>query len=114
MTTDLSSISATALRRAADIKETIEMLGRELASLVGGSTPVTAKPVKRHTMSAAGRAKIAAAQRARWAKTKTSTPSTKSIPIKKRRPMSPAVKAKLSALAKARWSKIKGGSKKSP
>jgi hypothetical protein len=113
MTTDLSSISAAALRRAADIKETIETLGRELASLVGGSTPAAAKPVKRHTMSAAGRAKIAAAQRARWAKTKKPTLSAKAIPVKKRRPMSPAVKAKLSALAKARWSKIKAGGKKS-
>jgi hypothetical protein len=113
MTIDLSSLSATALRRAAAIKETIETLGRELAFLVGASTPSAAKPVKRRKMSAAARAKIGAAQKARWAKTKKPAPSAKTIPIKKKRTMSPAAKAKLSVLAKARWAKIKSGGKKS-
>lgn len=113
MSIDLSSISAMALRRAADIKETIEKLGHELASIVGSSAPAAAKPGKRRKMSAAARAKIGAAQKARWAKTKKSSPSTKTIPAKKKRSMSLGAKAKLSALAKARWAKIKAGGKKS-
>ena len=58
-------------------------------------------------MSAAGRAKIAAAQKARWAKVKNAAakPVVKA-PAKKRK-MSAAAKAKLSAAAKARWAKVK-------
>jgi hypothetical protein len=110
MSIDLSSPSATALRRAADIKETIEKLGKELNSLIGGSAPALPK---RRKMSAAARAKISAAAKARWAKTKKPTPGAKAIPAKKKRAMSPAAKAKLSTLAKARWAKIKGAGKKS-
>ena len=67
-------------------------------------------------MSAAARAKIAAAQKARWAKVK----GAKSLPTKltvktpvKRGKMSAAVKARLSAMAKARWAKAKAAGKKS-
>lgn len=58
------------------------------------------------TMSAAARAKIAAAQRARWAKQKgKATPINVSAKkaASKRKPMSPAVRKKLSVVMKARW-----------
>lgn len=57
------------------------------------------------TMSAAARAKIAAAQRARWAKQKKATPINVSAKkaASKRKPMSPAMRKKLSAMMKARW-----------
>ena len=57
---------------------------------------------KRRTMSASARARISAAQKARWAKQR----SAKSSSAKKssgRRPMSAAARKKLSALMKARW-----------
>jgi hypothetical protein len=57
-------------------------------------------------MSAAARAKIAAAQRARWAKQKSKAAAATVAPKKtasKRKPMSPAVKKRLSAMMKARW-----------
>jgi hypothetical protein len=58
-------------------------------------------------MSAAARAKIAAAQRARWAKHKALVTSEKATAAKKkpagRKPMSPAMRKKLSALMKAQW-----------
>jgi hypothetical protein len=110
MSIDLSSPSARALRRAADIKETIEKLGKELNSLIGGSAPPLPK---RRKMSAAARAKISAAAKARWAKVKATKPAAKAVkPVKKKFKMSAAAKAKLSALAKARWAKVKNAGRK--
>ena len=66
------NISATQLRRAADIQDKIESLQSELNKLFGNGSAVakdSTKPErKRRKMSAAARAKIGAAQRARWAK----------------------------------------------
>ncbi len=67
------NLSATQLRRAASLQEKIEAMQAELASLLGGSAP-SAKPArKKHRMSAAGRKRIAEAQKARWAKQKAAT-----------------------------------------
>jgi hypothetical protein len=61
-------------------------------------------------MSAAGRAKIAAAAKARWAKVKGQKTAAK--PVKKaRRKMSAVARAKISAAAKARWAKYRAGKK---
>lgn len=66
------NISASQLRRAADIQDEIESLQGELNKLLGNGSESSAdkKPArrKRRKMSAAARAKIAAAARARWAK----------------------------------------------
>lgn len=66
------NLSAQQLRRAATIKERIQSLENELGRIFGSSTkPVAAAvPKKRRKMSAAGRAKISAAAKARWAKVK--------------------------------------------
>ena len=69
----INDLSPQQLRKAAELKERIANLEHELAKLLG-SVPGPAgnsksKPVrKKHKMSAAGRARIAAAQKARWAK----------------------------------------------
>ena len=63
----ISSLSAQQLRRAAAIKEQIDALENELGKILGGSGTVAASNGKR-TMSAGARARIAAAQKARWAK----------------------------------------------
>ena len=63
----LSQISAQQLRRAANIKDRIEALDRELAGLLGTQEAPKFER-KRRKMSAAARAKIGAAQKARWAK----------------------------------------------
>jgi len=69
-------------------------------------------------MSAAGKARIVAAQKARWAKIKAAKPEAKAVtaikvaqPAKKKFTMSAAAKAKISAAAKARWAKIKAAKK---
>jgi endonuclease V-like protein UPF0215 family len=105
------SLTITQLRRAADLKEKIEMLNKELVSILDVPALMSAKP-KKHKMSAAGRASISAAAKARWAMIKGAKPVAKA-PVKKRT-MSAAAKAKISLAAKARWAKIKSAGKKSP
>ena len=81
------NLTASQLRRAASLQEKIEEMQQELALLLGGSAPAKRrgrkpaaaagvegaeeKPAKRKSgISAAGRKRIAAAQKARWAKAK--------------------------------------------
>jgi hypothetical protein len=66
------------LKRAIAISEQIEQLNTELSALLGGSSeiaievkaPAVVRGRKKGKMSAAGRARITAAQKARWAKVK--------------------------------------------
>ena len=62
-------------------------------------------------MSAAGRARIVAAQKARWAKVKGKKSPPKTVKKAKRK-MSAAARAKISAVAKKRWAKAKAEGKK--
>ena len=99
------------------LKEELGRIETAIAALVGlGSHPATRrgrppKTPKKRTMSASARAKISAAQKARWAKQKGKPASkqAKAAPKKTtvRRPMSAAAKKKLSALMKARWAERK-------
>jgi hypothetical protein len=88
------------------LNRAIEALGGEVGNAIIRLTKV-GKPGKRasgkRTMSAEARAKIAAAQKARWAKVKA-TP-------RKRGPftMSAEAKAKISKAMKARWAAKKIG-----
>ena len=66
-----------------------------------------AAPKKNRTMSASVKRKIAAAQKARWAKVQGLKPAAKA----KKKRMSPAAKAKLSAKLKAYWAAKKAGKK---
>src|SRR5438876_12328112 len=64
-------------------------------------------------ISAAGRARIAAAARARWAKVKG---QQKVVPIAQagktgKRTMSAAARRKIAAAQRARWAKVKAGKK---
>jgi hypothetical protein len=62
-----------------------------------------AKPKRRRTMSAKARAKIAAAQRARWAKVKENPKGPK--PAK--RTMSASARRKIAAAQRARWANVR-------
>jgi hypothetical protein len=106
----MTHLSASQLHRAAGIKHKIESLQKKLTSLLVG-TAGAAAPRKRRKMSAAGRRKIAAAARARWAKIRGRKSAAK--PVKKaRRKMSAAARAKIAASARARWRKAKAAGKK--
>jgi len=99
------------LRKAANLQEKIQELQKKLNQILGTtveSAPEAPMKKGRRKMSAAGKAAIRAAQKARWAKIKSKT----ARPIKKaRKKMSAAAKARLSALAKARWAKAKKAGK---
>lgn len=102
------NLTPTQLRQAADLKEKIAALEKQLAQLQGtkAASVTAAKPAakKKGGMSAAGKARIAAAQKLRWAKIN----AAKAKPVKKaRRKMSAEAKAKIAAAAKARWAKVR-------
>lgn len=59
-------------------------------------------------LSAAARARIAAAQKARWAKFRQ---DAKVVPIRAKRTMSAAARRKIAAAQRARWAKVKAGKK---
>ena len=103
----IANLTPSQLRQAADLIEKIAVLEKQLAQLQGTKVaPVAAKPAKRGGMSAAGKARISAAAKLRWAKIKAAKAKTapKAVkPAKKKFVMSAAAKAKLSALMKARW-----------
>ena len=65
----------------------------------------------RRKMSAAGRARIAAAQRARWAKVKRGTGPARLVSMPKKRSMSAAARKKIAAAQRARWAKVKANQK---
>ena len=115
----INQLTAAQLRQAANLKDQIASLQKQLdqlgASSGGGVVSAPAKSVKpaRRKISAAGIARIRAAQKARWAKVKgakvekASTPK----PVRRKRTMSAAAKAKISAAATARWAKVKAAKK---
>jgi len=59
-------------------------------------------------LSASARARIAAAQRARWAKLRE---KAKVVPIRRKRTLSAAARRKIAAAQRARWAKVKAGRK---
>jgi len=102
-------LSSQDLRRIAKLKEKIDSLQRKLSRIVDGAGVATGAK-RKSGMSAAGRARIAAAQRARWAKVRTAKKSPKTTG-KGRRTLSSAAKAKIAAAARARWAKAKASGK---
>jgi len=96
--TNLTSILNQLEQERNRLRSQIESLDDAVSALNGTKNSGTDKS----TISAAGRARIAAAQRARWTKTK----GQKVIPIPSRkRTMSPAARRRIAAAQKARWAK---------
>jgi hypothetical protein len=79
--TNIINATPTQLRKAADIQEKIQSLQDELNQILGGEVPTPASametPRKKWKVSAAGRARMRAAQKARWAAIKGTTTSLK-------------------------------------
>ena len=88
------NITPTQLRKAADIQEQIQTLQHALNSILGGgevSTPAETKTTeapKKRKFSAATRAKMRAAQQARWADKEETTPGEPEAKQKQKRKMS--------------------------
>ena len=126
----MSNTSINQLKRAVQLAEQIDKLEGELNQIIanaGGkvptnaaATPKAAKAPKAPTparkkggMSAEGRARIVAAQKARWAKIKAAKGSAAPAKVaaaskgKGRRAISPEARARMVAGVKARWARIK-------
>src|SRR5215470_5021594 len=99
-------ISVKDLQEAISIRQQIDNLQRRLSSLLRGApqrptTSPTATAAPGRFFSPATRAKLAAAARARWARTRgTAAPAA---PAKKKGQLTAAGRRKLSQLMKARW-----------
>jgi hypothetical protein len=110
----LTDLSSAMLRRAVQLKEQIETLESELNKVIGEERPRAMAMARRHPgISAAGRARIIAAQKKRWAlhraqakaaRTNSSARTSMKAP---KGGIPPALRAKLAAQAKARWAKVK-------
>jgi hypothetical protein len=69
-------------------------------------------PGSRGRLSAAARARIAVAQRARWAKVRENKRvQAKVVPIRGKRTLSAATRRKIAAAQRARWARVKAGKK---
>ena len=87
----------------------LSRLNAALQAFVGVYSGSTIPRTKRRKMSAAGRERIAAAQRKRWAKRASS--NDKVVASQPKRTMSAAARKKIAAFQRARWAKLKAGKK---
>jgi hypothetical protein len=73
---NITELTPGQLRKAAKLKEQMARLQKELNRLLGTSAPAVVaarKQARKRKMSAAGRARISAAAKARWARIKAAT-----------------------------------------
>lgn len=107
---EILHLPAAKLKRVVALKAEIEKLEHQLENVIVATTPsFVGKVIKaRRKMSAAAKAKIAAAARARWAKVRSAVKA----PKKGKRTMSAAARRKIAAAAKARWAKVKAAGKR--
>jgi hypothetical protein len=99
------------------IRNIVEVLDREISNLtqarnvlagLSGSVKLTANGPGKRIVSAASRRKMAAAQKARWAKVRSGKqPSAKPHSTKRPRVMSISARRKIAAAQKARWAKFR-------
>jgi len=96
------------------LKEEQVRLTRQLhaigAALTAFGATYTNSGRTKKPLSAAGRARIAAAQRARWAKIRANG-AQKKVTTMPKKTMSAAARRKIAAAQKARWAKVKANKK---
>jgi hypothetical protein len=95
----LEKFAKNALKQAAALKETMKFFGGSVSS------GLSIAKKKRRKMSAAGRANIVKATKARWAKVREAKAA------KPRRKMSAAGKRAIAKAQKARWAKVRAAAK---
>ena len=111
--TNIYDLTPNHLKRAAAIKEQIERLNKELRSIFGAPSS-RAAPKKNQTMSASTEKKIAATQKARWAKLRLAKPAVRSAKptgVVAKKPTNASANARRSAKLKAYWAAKKTGKK---
>jgi hypothetical protein len=91
--------------------KTVEQLDAALAALNGLASGK--RTGTRTRLSLAARARIAAAQRARWAKVRRNGGQTRNVvTMPKKKTMSAAGRRKIAGAQRARWTKVKAAQKK--
>jgi hypothetical protein len=123
----ISTPSIDRLKKAVEVAEQIEKLQSDLAAILGNHTAVSAAPAAkaakvakvaaikpagkgRRTMSPEARERIAAAQRARWAKSRGGAVVKPVVAAKAKsgkRTLSPEAREKIAAAARRRWAAFK-------
>jgi hypothetical protein len=93
-----------------ELRQERDKLDKAITTLTSLDGTRSHKPLRR-AMSAATRRRIAAAQRARWAKERGAEQSAPAVGGPKRH-ISPAGIARIRAAAKARWAKARAAKKK--
>ena len=97
------------------LKKEHDRLSREIKAIGAALSAFGAAygrgPVSRGNISAAGRARIAAAQKARWAKVKGKDKKSNVVILPGKRTMSAADRKKIAAARCARWAKVKAAKK---
>lgn len=93
-----------------------DKLREAIAALDGSSTSKKGGNGVRRILSPSARRRIAAAQKARWARIRASKPASGKNSTRSRanfvRVISPAARRKIAAAQRARWAKIKGEQQK--
>lgn len=112
MPNSLFDLPIATIEKALALRKQIEALQATVNKILGGGAAPSAAPAgkdgRKGKRSAATRAKMAAAQKARWAKNgASSTPASAEPAAKKKRTMSPEARAKIAAAQRARWAKQK-------
>lgn len=99
------------------LKKEHDRLSKEIkaigAALIAFGGAYAKGATRRGAMSAAGRAKIAAAQRARWAKVKAERRNPNIVTSPKKRSMSASSRKRIAAAQRTRWAKVKAAKRKS-
>jgi hypothetical protein len=108
---DIHDLTANQFNRAAAIKEQLASLNQQLRNILGEPTNSGPVPKTNRTMSASAKRKIAAGQRARWAKLRRAKAERRSSNSAAKRAMSAEARAKLSAKLKRYWAARKAGKK---
>ena len=104
--TDLTGVVQLLKKEQLRLTRQLQGIGTALAAF--GKT--YGKQIRPRKISAAGRARIAAAQRARWAKVKASDKSNV-VATPKKRTLSAVGRRKIAAAQRARWAKVKAAKK---
>jgi hypothetical protein len=90
------------------LQKDVNRLSAAINALGGGASAGRTTARRRPTLSAVARARIAAAQRARWAKIRAKGGQNQNVvSMPKKKEMSAAARRKIAAAQRARWAKIR-------
>jgi hypothetical protein len=106
--TNLARVVQVLKKEQARLSKEMSAIGAALSAF--GATYTNGSPTRRK-ISAAGIARIAAAQRARWAKVKARGGKANVVATPKKRTMSASARRRIAAAQRARWAKVRAAKK---